>query len=154
MTAPTTPVLRSARFDELSPRALYGILRVRSQAFVVEQECAYLDLDGKDVDPGVVLMWHELDGEVVSTIRVLLRGEDRVIGRVATDAVARGRGLAGELIRAALDAEPQRTFHLGGQAHLADWYGSFGFVISGPGYLEDGIPHVPMTRVPPSGDAT
>jgi ElaA protein len=150
MTARPTITLHHAPFDEVPARALYGILRVRSAAFVVEQECIYLDLDGKDLEPGCVMWWHARGGAVVSTVRVLQQGEDRVIGRVATDQSARNLGLAGELIRAAIEAEPARVFHLGGQSHLAGWYGTFGFERSGPNYMEDDIPHVPMTRHPTS----
>lgn len=140
--------LHHALLDDVPARALYGQLQVRSAAFVVEQQCIYLDLDGKDLAEGCVLWWHERGGEVLSTIRVLRQGEDRVIGRVATAPQARGLGLAGQLIRAAIDAEPRRTFHLGGQWHLARWYGTFGFARSGRDYMEDGIPHTPMTRHP------
>jgi ElaA protein len=146
MLADSAITLHHAPFDEVPARALYGQLRVRSAAFVVEQECIYLDLDGKDLEPGCVMWWHDRAGEVLSTIRVLVEGEDRVIGRVATDQSARNLGLAGALIRGAIEAEPDRVFHLGGQSHLAGWYGSFGFARSGPNYMEDGIPHLPMTR--------
>lgn len=138
--------LHHATPDGIAPRTLYRLLQIRSAAFVVEQECAYLDLDGRDLEPGCVLWWATLDGEIISTLRVLRDGEDRVIGRVATAPEARSTGAAGRLIQAAIAHEPARTFHLGGQAHLAAWYGRFGFAISGEGYLEDGIPHVPMTR--------
>ncbi len=140
--------LHHAVLDDIPPRALYGQLQVRSAAFVVEQQCIYLDLDGKDLSDGCVLWWHERGGEVLSTIRVLQDGEDRVIGRVATSPSARGLGLAGALIRAALEAEPARTFRLSGQWHLAGWYGSFGFVRNGRDFMEDGIPHTPMVRLP------
>ena len=140
--------MHHAPLDEVPARALYGQLRVRSAAFVVEQQCIYLDMDDRDLEPGCVLWWHEADGRVLSTIRVLRQGEDRLIGRVATDPAARGAGLAGALIEAAIAADPTRTFHLGGQAHLAPWYSTFGFARSGPDYLEDGIPHTPMTRPP------
>ncbi|MBO9534148.1 MAG: GNAT family N-acetyltransferase [Solirubrobacteraceae bacterium] len=144
--APIT--LHQALLDEVPPRALYGQLRVRSAAFVVEQQCIYLDLDGLDLEPGCVLWWHERGGEVLSTIRVLRRGEERVIGRVATAPAARGLGLAGQLIQAAIDAEPGRVFRLGGQKHLAPWYSRFGFERSGDDYMEDDIPHTPMARQP------
>jgi ElaA protein len=148
MAERTAITLHHAPFDEVPARALYGMLRVRSAAFVVEQQCLYLDLDGKELAGDCVLWWHERAGQVLATIRVLPAGDDRIIGRVATDPAARNLGLAGTLIRAAIDAEPHRTFHLGGQWHLAGWYGSFGFVRSGRDYFEDGIPHTPMTRRP------
>lgn len=147
--APIT--LHHALLDEVPARALYGLLQVRSAAFVVEQQCIYLDLDGKDLSPGCVLWWHARGDEVLSTIRVLCDGEDRVIGRVATAPQARGLGLAGALIEAAIAAEPQRTFRLSGQWHLAGWYGTFGFERTGRDYMEDGIPHTPMVRRPPAG---
>jgi len=140
--------LHHAPFDAVPARALYGMLRVRSAAFVVEQQCIYLDLDDKEFEDGCVMWWHERDGVVLSTLRLLHQGEDRVIGRVVTDASVRNLGLAGALIRAAIEAEPDRVFHLGGQSHLAGWYSTFGFERSGPNYMEDGIPHVPMTRQP------
>jgi ElaA protein len=138
--------LHHAPFDDVPARALYGMLRIRSAAFVVEQQCIYLDLDERELVPGTVLWWHEQGGEVLSTIRVLPEGEERVIGRVATAPSARGLGLAGALIEAAIAAEPERTFRLGGQWHLARWYATFGFARSGRDYMEDGIPHTPMVR--------
>lgn len=143
--------LHHAPLDELPPRTLYRLLQIRSAAFVVEQDCVYLDLDGLDLAPGCVLWWACVDGEPVATLRVYPRDGGRVLGRVATDPTARDRGIAGQLIAAAVAAEPGEPFHLSGQAHLAGWYERFGFAISGPGYLEDGIPHVPMVRPPQRG---
>lgn len=135
---------------DLPPLTLYAILRLRVDVFVVEQECAYPELDGRDAEPTAVQLWAQEDGEVLATLRVLHdpegRGEDRRIGRVATAASARGRGLAGELMRRALAMCEGRTVRLDAQAHLAGWYGRFGFAADGPEFLEDGIPHVPMIR--------
>ena len=71
------------------------------------------------------------------------------IGRVATAAGARGRGLAARLIEAGLAGYGHRPLTLGAQAHPEEWYARFGFRRSGPGYVEDGIPHLPMRREPP-----
>jgi len=140
--------LHAAAFDELTHRQLYGILHVRSAVFVVEQDCAYLDVDGRDLDASVLHLWHESGGAVVSAIRVLDRGEDRIIGRVATLPHARGRGLAAELIREGIARSPGRAIEISAQAHLEHWYSGFGFVRYGEEYLEDGIPHVAMRREP------
>jgi ElaA protein len=142
------PVLRSARFHELRPRELYGLLRLRVDVFVVEQACAYPELDGRDTEPGTVHVWHELDGEVASCIRVLEDGTRRAIGRVATARHARGRGLSAALLRHGIELCAGHRIDIGAQAYLEDWYARFGFVRSGPDYLEDGIPHLPMRRPP------
>ena len=139
------PLLREARFAELSPAQLYGVLRLRVDVFVVEQNCPYPELDGRDTEPGTVHLWHEAaDGTVLSTIRVLHNRADRAIGRVATAAGARGRGLSAELVRRGIELCEGRTVDIGAQAYLEGWYGRFGFVRSGPDYLEDGILHLPM----------
>ena len=140
--------LRQARFAELTPFEAYGLCRLRVDVFVVEQECAYPELDGRDVEPATVHLWFESDGEVAATIRLLDDGATRAIGRVATAARFRGQGLAARLITAGIELCGPRTIHLGAQAHLEGWYERFGFRRSGPGYVEDGIPHVPMRREP------
>ena len=145
------PALRTARFAELTPAELYGILRLRVDVFVVEQECPYPELDGRDAEPGTVHLWHEApDGTVLSTIRVLENGEDRAIGRVATASGARGQGLSAALVELGIELCGGRTIDIGAQAYLEGWYERFGFRRSGPDYLEDGILHLPMRR---SGDA-
>src|SRR5918995_6475626 len=94
--------LRQARFAELSPFEVYALCRLRVDVFVVEQQCPYPELDGRDTEPATVHLWFEEDGEVLATIRVLDDGDTRAIGRVATAASARGRGLAAQLMEAGL----------------------------------------------------
>jgi ElaA protein len=151
---PAHPRLRQARFAELTPFEVYGLCRLRVDVFVVEQECPYPELDGRDLEPATVHLWFERDGddgaEVLATIRVLDDGAARVIGRVATAAGARGQGLATALVRRGIELCAGAPVHLGAQAYLEGWYEQFGFRRSGPGYIEDGIPHVPMRR--PGGD--
>ena len=139
--------MKSARFAELTPKQLYGILRLRSEVFVVEQECPYLDLDGRDTEPETLQLWQEEAGEVVSTIRLLHNGETRSIGRVATAKHARGRGLSAELVTEGIQLCEGRVIDIGAQAYLEHWYARFGFERSGPDYDEDGIRHLPMRRV-------
>ena len=88
------------------------------------------------------------DGTVLSTIRVLSNGEDRAIGRVATAEGARGRGLSAQLVARGIELCEGRTIDIGAQAYLESWYERFGFRRSGPDYVEDGIPHLPMRLAP------
>jgi ElaA protein len=136
--------VREAALDELDARTLYRILALRAAVFVVEQDCAYLDPDGRDLEPDARQLWIEQDDTVLATLR-LLRDPDGTarIGRVATAMEARGAGLAAQLMRHAL-ALTSGEVVLGAQAYLERWYGQFGFVRDGADYLEDGIVHLPM----------
>ena len=136
----------SAPTRNLDIVTLHEILRLRQDVFVVEQGCAYGDIDGRDLEPGTVQFWAG-EGSVDATLRLLREpdGTER-IGRVVTAARARGTGLAGQLIEAALAETRSPVVVIGAQAQLEQWYGRFGFVRSGEDYLEDTIPHVPMTR--------
>ena len=135
---------------DIAPLTLYRILWMRVAVFVVEQEAAYPEIDGRDIEPGAELLWAADGDDVLATLRVLREPANTRIGRVATAPEARGRGIAAQLMRAAievLDAEaPGIPILLDAQAHLAPWYGRFGFVVSGEPFAEDGIPHVPMRR--------
>jgi len=142
--------VHDALLDELDARTLYRILALRSEVFVVEQECVYLDPDGRDLEPDARQLWVERDGTVVATLR-LLRDQDRArIGRVVTAPTARGGGVAAALVRRAIELAGDVDIVLDAQAHLADWYGRLGFVRDGAEFVEDGIPHVPMRRHRPS----
>ena len=143
--------LRQARFAELSPFEVYGLCRLRVDVFVVEQECPYPELDGRDLEPATVHLWLESGEEIAATIRVLDDGASRAIGRVATAAGFRGQGLAARLMEEGIRLCSDAPITLGAQAHLESWYERFGFRRSGPGYVEDGIPHVPMRREPALG---
>jgi len=141
-----TTQLRSAPLAEIDPGTLYALLRLRVDVFVVEQECAYPELDGRDLEPDALQLWVEEDGEVLATARLLCDGPDRRIGRVATALAARGQGLAAVLVQHGVELSGERLVRLDAQAHLEAWYARSGFVVAGPGFLEDGIPHVPMER--------
>ncbi|WP_295840305.1 GNAT family N-acetyltransferase [uncultured Microbacterium sp.] len=142
--------LHRAPVADIAPLTLYRILWMRVAVFVVEQEAAYPEIDGRDIEPGAELLWASDGDDVLATLRVLRETGNTRIGRVATAPAARGRGIAADLMRAAvelLDAEaPGIPILLDAQAHLAPWYGRFGFVVSGAPFAEDGIPHVPMRR--------
>jgi ElaA protein len=139
------PTLHDRAFAYLSASEVYAILQLRASVFVVEQECAYLDPDGRDVEETTRHIWFEDDAEMVAVARVLDEGEVRRIGRIATRADHRGAGLAGRLVEHFL-ATAKGPWRLDAQAHLVDWYARFGFTADGPEYLDDGIPHVPMLR--------
>jgi ElaA protein len=141
------PTLHEATFAALDAPTAYRLLALRSAIFVVEQDCPYLDPDGRDLEPDALQLWAEHDGEIVSTLRLLHDADGRArIGRVATAVSARGSGVAGRLMARALELAGERELVLDAQTYLQAWYGRFGFVVSGPEYVEDGIPHVPMRR--------
>lgn len=142
----TESQLRVASFADLTPHQLYAVLQLRVNVFVVEQDCPYPELDGRDEEPTTEHLWVEVDGEVAACVRVLEGGDHAIIGRVATAPAHRGHGYAAQLIRAALERIGPRRTEIGAQAYLEDWYGQFGFVRSGPDYVEDGISHLPMLR--------
>jgi ElaA protein len=127
--------------------SLYRILQLRSQVFVVEQDCVFLDLDGRDLDAECRLLWLEDDetGLVPATARLIDEGDVRHIGRIVTAEEARGQGLAARLLEHAM-ATSSGPWVMEAQARLAGWYATFGFEVSGPEYLDDGIVHVPMRR--------
>ena len=139
--------VRDAATADLDPSTLYRILALRVDVFVVEQECAYPELDGRDLEPGTRQLWIADGDTVLATLRLLrdASGEAR-IGRVATMPSARGAGLAAQLMRRAIELAESREIVLDAQAYLVDWYARFGFEVAGAEYLDDGIAHVPMRR--------
>lgn len=141
------PTIHHAPLERIAPATLYRILSLRTAVFVHEQGIvSEPELDGRDLEPTTTLFWAEQDGDVVATLRVLADDPVTHIGRVATAAHARGRGLAAELMAAALATCPGDV-EISAQAYLESWYRRFGFERTGPNYLEAGIDHVPMRRV-------
>ncbi len=145
------PTWTWSAWSDLGRTDIHDLFRLRAAVFVVEQECAYQDIDG--LDPVALHLLGRRDGELIAYVRAFgpgVIGDDMVIGRVIVAQSARGTGLGRVLMREAQDrlfAEfGAGPISLGAQAHLADFYGSLGYAISGPGYDEDGIPHVPMRR--------
>jgi ElaA protein len=145
----TAEVVRVATFADLAAATAYRLWRLRVDVFVVEQQCAYPDLDGRDLEPTTRHVWVERHGAPVAYLRVLDEPEGCRIGRVCVAAHARGAGLADALMRRALEEVGARRCVLHAQAHLAGWYGRLGFAVTGPEFLDDGIPHVPMERAAP-----
>jgi ElaA protein len=138
-----------AGFAELTPATLYELLRLRVDVFVVEQECPYPELDGRDTEPGTRHVWVAEGGPPLAYLRVLAEPDGAArIGRVCVARAARARGLATELMAAALQLVGPRPCVLDAQSYLTGFYTGLGFTPTGPEYLDDGIPHVPMTRPP------
>jgi ElaA protein len=140
-----------AGFDELPARTAYDVWRLRQQVFVVEQDCPYPDLDGRDLEDStrhLVLLDDEdgQDGVVVGTLRVLDDGGWSRIGRVVVAPAARGRGLAAVMMDEAMVLCGDREVRLDAQTGLTAFYEAYGFVVTGPEFDEDGVMHVPMTR--------
>ncbi|HET7356040.1 MAG TPA: GNAT family N-acetyltransferase [Nocardioidaceae bacterium] len=140
------PEVRVASFAELSAEQAYALWALRESVFVVEQTCPYQELDGRDLEPGTLHLWVEEGQRPVAYLRMLSDEEGIRIGRVLVAPGSRGRGLAGVLVTAALELVGDRPSHLDAQSYLAGWYTRFGYEASGPEFVEDGIPHVPMRR--------
>ncbi|MFH0412484.1 GNAT family N-acetyltransferase [Corynebacterium sp. L4756] len=132
----------------IEPLVLYKILKLRTDVFVVEQNCPYPELDGCDLEPDSELVWVTINDEVAGTARILHDDEALRIGRVVVEANHRGTGVARELFAYTLDRckqiNPDSKIVLDAQAPLQVWYGSFGFTPASDVFLEDGIPHVTM----------
>ena len=145
---------RSA-WSDLDPVTAYAVLRLRVDVFVVEQACPYPELDGRDLEPTTEHLWLPGPGgePVGAYLRVLAGPAEqdagvRRVGRVVTAASARGHGLAGLLVDDVVARHGDGVLVLDAQAHLERWYTRWGFAPSGPPFVEDGIPHVPMRRSP------
>ena len=139
--------------SDLGKEQLYALLKLRSDVFVVEQKCAYPDLDGQDLEGDTYHLMGWEDDQLMAYLRLLdpeSQGGDVVIGRVITAPQERGKGLGHEMMEQALkQAEkhwPQVPIYLSAQAHLQGYYGKYGFVVAGEEYLEDDIPHIGMRR--------
>lgn len=142
------PRVRTARFDELRNVDLYRILQLRAEVFVVEQDCAFQDIDGRDTDPSTVHLWFEDDdGRLVGYARMLPGRDATEIGRIVTPLDQRGTGLGASMVREAM-ARIDGPIVVKAQARLSDWYERFGFEMAGEPFMEDGIPHVPMRYEP------
>ena len=145
----TNPHVLDLAFADLSAAQLYGLLRLRSDVFVVEQDCVYSDLDGRDAAPTTRHLWvadtHEDADPAAACLRVLAgsKAGEVILGRIVTRSDVRGRGLAAHLIRVAMERYPG-THVIHAQAHLSEWYAQFGFAEVGEIFLEDGIDHIEM----------
>ena len=135
--------------EGMKPFVLYDLLALREAIFVVEQSCAYQELDGLDKTAEHLLVTR--GGTIVSCLRVLPPEENKDearIGRVAVSSDWRKRGLARSMVQSAIDKirldYPSSDICLDAQTYLQGFYLSLGFRVCGYEFLEDGIPHIPM----------
>jgi len=143
------------RFAELEPAELYALLGARAEVFVVEQACAFLDLDGLDAFAWHLLGWGEHNGvrSLAAYLRLIEPGRKYVepsIGRVLTTVSFRGIGLGraamAEGLARARDLYPGRAIRIGAQQRLERFYEELGFRTVSEPYQEDNIAHVEMLR--------
>ena len=133
-------------FNELTTKELYEILKARAEIFVVEQNCVYQDLDGKDYES--LHIFYEERGKVTAYLRAFYRDESVVqIGRVLT--LQHGTGLGGKLLKEGIaqikeKMNPSRLY-IEAQCYAIGYYEKEGFMVCSDEFLEDGIPHVQMT---------
>ena len=140
-------------FQELTPAELYDILKLRSEVFIVEQQCIFLDMDDKD--QGSRHLQGRLDDELVAYCRIIPPGlayEEPSIGRVVGSPRYRGKGAGIALMENAIQ-ETMRLYgtlpiKIGAQLYLKRFYENLGFVQCSETYLEDDILHIKMTRKP------
>jgi ElaA protein len=138
--------VRVCCFDELDSRTAYLLWQLRESVFVVEQECAYPELDGRDLEPGTRHVWAASAEHPVGYLRILDDGDQARIGRVLVARPHRGRGLSEVLMRTALDVIGDRPSVLDAQSPLAGWYATLGYRQDGDEFVDDGIAHTPMRR--------
>ncbi|MEL3961262.1 GNAT family N-acetyltransferase [Lysinibacillus endophyticus] len=136
-------------FNELTTTELYNILKERTDVFVVEQNCPYPEVDGKDLQS--YHLFKEENGEIIAYLRILPPGvsyPELSIGRVLVKEDYRGQKLARQMMEEALSyitsELKETTVKIQAQHYLEDFYCSFGFEVISEVYLEDGIPHIDM----------
>jgi ElaA protein len=142
------------RFEDLTPHALYKIMQLRAEVFVVEQNCPYQDADGKDIKSFHVLGYGK-EKELLAYCRILpenISYPEVSIGRVVSSNKVRGSG-AGKLLMDRAIEEIRLLFgevpiRIGAQSYLKKFYEGFGFKVISEEYLEDNIPHIEMMREP------
>ncbi|MGB7842695.1 MAG: GNAT family N-acetyltransferase [Salinimicrobium sp.] len=143
--------IRIRTFEELNIQELYELLRLRSEVFVVEQNCIYQDIDGKD-QKALHILGYENE-KLVAYTRIFSPGvyfTEAAIGRVVVGESSRKNKYGHEILQASIKAVEDR-FHttkikLSAQTYLTKFYESHGFEQVGEGYLEDGIPHIGMIK--------
>ncbi|WP_283639531.1 GNAT family N-acetyltransferase [Mesonia mobilis] len=143
--------LETKTFQELTISELYQILQLRSEVFVVEQDCVYQDIDGKDEKALHIL--GKKEGKIVAYTRCFAPNiyfEEAAIGRVVVKETERKFGYGHQILKASIEEIQQRyqttTIKLSAQQYLTHFYETHNFKQIGEGYLEDGIPHIAMLK--------
>lgn len=138
-------------FNELNIDQLHDLLRLRSEVFVVEQDCVYQDIDGKD-KLALHVLGYKAD-ELVAYARAFKPGDyfaEAAIGRVVVKKSARASKFGYDIMKATIEYLEQNlkahSITLSAQTYLKNFYENLGFKKEGEPYLEDGIPHVLMVK--------
>lgn len=138
-------------FKELNTEELYTILQLRSEVFVVEQDCVYQDIDGKDQKALHVLGYK--DETIIAYTRIFKPGdyfENASIGRVLVKKSERQFKYGYDIMKASIEAirsnYNEKTIKISAQKYLKTFYNNLGFNSVGEPYLEDGIPHIAMVK--------
>ena len=138
-------------FSELNTEELYQILRLRSEVFVVEQDCVYQDIDNKDQN--AIHLYYKKNSEIVAYTRIFEAGhyyENPCIGRVIVSKKNRGNDLGKKIMIDSMEYIKQNIkgekIELSAQKYLDNFYKDLGFYKIGEDYLEDGIPHQRMIK--------
>lgn len=135
-------------FDELTTLQLFQIYRIRTAVFVVEQNCAYQEVDDKDLQ--ALHLCYQADDEILAYARIIPSESAVHFGRVLVSESARHTGLGRQLVEKVLAEIRQRwgdkPIHIQAQTYLQDFYASFGFKTASEQYFEDGIPHIDMAK--------
>lgn len=138
-------------FSELTTSQLYEILQIRAAVFIVEQDCVYQDIDGKD-QKALHMLGYDT-GVLVAYTRIFKAGDylpKASIGRVLVHMDHRKNAYGREIMQASIQAVNSRfkslEIEISAQTYLLEFYQSLGFIAIGDGYLEDGIPHIKMLR--------
>lgn len=139
-------------FDVLSVHQLYAILQIRSEIFVLEQQCLYQDMDGLDAYADHLMVFDDQQ-TLIGYARIFPAGitfPEVSIGRILTKEHGKGIGkiVVEQSISKALNLYGQVPIRIGAQCYATEFYKKFGFEESGEGYDEDGIPHIEMVRIP------
>ena len=139
------------KFDDLSINELYAIFQLRSEVFVVEQDCVYQDLDFKDQK--AVHVFGLKNNKIIAYTRIFKPGDyfkEASIGRVVVKDTERKYGYGHDLIKASINAITTNfntlEITISAQVYLKKFYETHGFLKVGEEYLEDGIPHIEMIR--------
>ncbi|MET3106622.1 ElaA protein [Oxalobacteraceae bacterium GrIS 2.11] len=139
-------------FNELSGAQMHAILKARCDVFVVEQNCAFPEIDLKDHSALHLIAWGDND-QLAAYLRIHpphTHFAEPSLGRILSTSSYRGTGLGGQLVEQGLkhlEAHyPDLPVRIGAQCYLLDFYRSFGFNIASEEYLEDGIPHIEMLK--------
>ena len=132
-------------WSELSIKEVENIFSLRSEVFIVEQDCVYQDIDGKDQKAKHVL--GKKDNELVAYARIFKSGDyfkEASFGRTVVKKAYRRKKTGHDLVKKCLENMKEKTIKISAQSYLKSFYSSHGFKAEGKEYLEDGIPHTAM----------